>query len=113
MVAFVLNICTDKFNSKIDNLRLKWYNNEIQGSILRMEELLMNFASFGKLLLGIGTACLLLGGLFLLLSRIGLSKLPGDIVLRRGNFTFFFPIVSSIVLSLLLTLIFYIVNRLR
>ncbi len=43
------------------------------------------------------------------LSRLG--RLPGDILVRRGNFTFYFPVVTSIVISLLLTLIFALLRR--
>ena len=41
----------------------------------------------------------------------GLGRLPGDIVYRRGNFTFFFPLMTSIVLSILLTLVFWLFRR--
>jgi hypothetical protein len=40
-----------------------------------------------------------------------LGRLPGDILVRRGNFTFYFPVVTSIVISLLLTLIFAMLRR--
>jgi hypothetical protein len=39
------------------------------------------------------------------------GRLPGDIVYRRGNFTFYFPLITSVVLSLLLTLVFWIIGR--
>lgn len=73
----------------------------------------MNLESIGKLLLGIGITALVAGGLMLLLSKIGLQKLPGDIVFKKGNFTFVFPIVTCIVLSLLLTLVSYIISRFK
>ena len=63
----------------------------------------------GKALVVIGLVILVLGLVIWMAERfIGRSgaPLPGDIVIRRGNFTFFFPIVTSIVLSILLTLIF-------
>ena len=41
----------------------------------------------------------------------GLGRLPGDIVVRRPNFTFYFPVATSILLSVLLTLIMWLVNR--
>jgi hypothetical protein len=41
----------------------------------------------------------------------GLGRLPGDIVYRRGNFTLFFPIVTSIILSVVLTLLFWLFRR--
>jgi hypothetical protein len=58
----------------------------------------------GKLLIVIGLIITVLG----LLISIGVpfGRLPGDVVVRRGSFTFYFPIVTSVVLSILLTLIF-------
>ena len=44
-----------------------------------------------------------------ILNRVG--RLPGDILVRRGNFTFYFPVVTSIAISLLLTLIFAMLRR--
>ena len=41
----------------------------------------------------------------------GLGRLPGDIVYRRGNFTFFLPLATSIILSILLTLVFWLFRR--
>jgi DUF2905 family protein len=40
-----------------------------------------------------------------------LGRLPGDILVRRGNFTFYFPVVTSIVLSLMLTLLIALLRR--
>ena len=68
-------------------------------------------ADLGKLIIGAGIALVVLGTLILLFGRIG--GLPGDIHIRRGNFTFFFPIVTCIVLSLVLTLVLQIIVRLR
>lgn len=55
-----------------------------------------------------GKVFLLIGVFFILLGlgwSLGLGRLPGDVVVRRGNFTFAFPIVTSIVLSIILTLL--------
>jgi hypothetical protein len=41
------------------------------------------------------------------------GKLPGDIVIKKENFSFYFPLVTSIVLSVVLSLIFFIINKLR
>ncbi len=71
------------------------------------------FESLGKLLAGAGIVFLVIGGLLILLSKLGLNQLPGDIVIKKGNFTFIFPIVSCIIVSLLLSLIFFIINKLR
>ena len=70
--------------------------------------------SLGKILLTLGVVFVALGLLFLLADRFSFfrfSRLPGDIVYRRGNFTFYFPIVTSILLSLLLTAVFWFLGR--
>lgn len=41
------------------------------------------------------------------------GKLPGDIIIKKGNTTFYFPIVTSILLSVILSLIFFIMSRLK
>ena len=48
---------------------------------------------------------LVLGGLFFLLGRFGVDRLPGDLVLRRGNFTLYFPIGLMILLSVVGTIV--------
>ncbi|HHY78764.1 MAG TPA: DUF2905 domain-containing protein, partial [Thermoanaerobacter sp.] len=54
---------------------------------------------------------ILIGVLFSVGSKIGLGRLPGDIVYQKGNFTFYFPIMTSLLLSLFLTLIFWLFRR--
>jgi len=71
--------------------------------------------ALGKALLLVGGTIILAGGLMLVLAaatRGGLKMLPGDILYRKGNFTFFFPIASMIVLSLVLTLLLNLALRL-
>lgn len=76
------------------------------------------WGGFGKLLIGLGVAVALVGGLLLLADRIpGMShlfgwmgKLPGDIFIKRDNFSFFFPLATSIVLSVVLSLVFYLLS---
>jgi hypothetical protein len=63
----------------------------------------------GKLLVLVGLGVAALGVLVML--GVPLGRLPGDVVLRRGTFTFYFPIVTSIVLSLLLTLVLMLFRR--
>ncbi len=65
----------------------------------------MNLESFGRLLIGGALVLLVLGGLFFLLGRFGLDRLPGDLVFRRGNVTVYFPIVLMILLSLVGTIL--------
>ncbi len=54
---------------------------------------------------------LVLGGLFLLLGRLGLERLPGDLVFRRGNFTVYFPIGLMILLSVVGTIVLNVLLR--
>jgi len=63
----------------------------------------------GKLLIIVGLVIVALG----LLVAMGLpfGRLPGDVTVRRGNFTFYFPIVTSIVISVVLTLLFRFFGR--
>ena len=70
---------------------------------------------FGRILVGLGLLLLTLGGLILLLGKIGLpfGRLPGDIVYRGKNTSFYFPLASSILLSILLSLVFYLLSRFR
>lgn len=63
---------------------------------------------FSKLFITLGIIFLAIG---LLWSFIG--KMPGDIVIKKGNTTFFFPIVTSIVVSILLSLLFFIIGKFR
>ncbi len=65
----------------------------------------MNLESFGRLLIGGAIVLLVLGGLFFLLGRFGLDRLPGDLVFRRGNVTVYFPIGLMILLSLVGTIL--------
>ncbi|WP_404444027.1 DUF2905 domain-containing protein [Sutcliffiella horikoshii] len=61
-----------------------------------------------KMLMVLGAVLLIVG---LLWQVVG--KIPGDIVVKKGNVTFFFPIVTSIIISILLSLIFYFIGRFR
>ncbi len=71
----------------------------------------MGFEGLGKLLIGGALVLLVLGGLFLLLGRIGLDRLPGDLVFRRGNFTVYSPIGLMILLSVVGTVILNVLLR--
>jgi hypothetical protein len=65
-----------------------------------------NLSDLGRALLLVGGAIVVLGLLLLLAGRIPLlGRLPGDINIRRGSTTFYFPIVTCIVLSVVLTVI--------
>ena len=62
--------------------------------------------SISRLLVTGGVILLLLGAVAFLLSRSGISgRLPGDIFIEKGNFTFFFPVMTCIMLSIVLTVL--------
>jgi hypothetical protein len=65
----------------------------------------MGLEGWGKLLIGGAVVLFVLGGLFLLLGRFGLDRLPGDLVFKRGNFTVYFPIGLMILLSVVATIV--------
>ncbi len=67
--------------------------------------------NIGRLLLGIAAIIALAGLVFLLMGKLGLGRLPGDILIRRENLTVFVPITTMIVISLVLTLIFNLFRR--
>lgn len=64
-----------------------------------------------RFLIGLGLVVLIVGIAWPLLSRIGLGRLPGDIVLERGGTSFYFPIVTCIIVSIVLSAIFWLFNR--
>lgn len=65
-----------------------------------------NLSDLGKALLLVGGAIVVLGVLLLVLGRVPfLGRLPGDIAVRRGNTSFYFPIVTCLVLSVILTVV--------
>jgi len=66
----------------------------------------------GKFLILFGLLISAIGGLLLLSGKIPwLGRLPGDILIQKKNFTFYFPLATSILLSLILTLLFWILGR--
>lgn len=71
-----------------------------------------DFSGLGKILVIMGLILAGIGLLFWLGGKIpGLGKLPGDIVFRRGNFTFYFPIVTCILVSIVLSIILGLFGR--
>jgi hypothetical protein len=63
----------------------------------------------GKTLVLIGLAIAALG--LVMMFGVPLFRLPGDIVVKRGNFSFYFPLATSVILSILLTLLFALFRR--
>jgi hypothetical protein len=73
---------------------------------------LNSISDLGRVLVFWGIALTALGGLLLLGGKVGwLGHLPGDIVFRKGNFTFYFPLATSLLLSALLTILFSLLRR--
>lgn len=72
-------------------------------------------SSLARLLVGLGLLLILAGGVVYLLGRFGvpLGHLPGDFAWRRKNVSVYFPLGTSVVLSLLLTLFLYLITRFR
>jgi len=64
-----------------------------------------------RFLIVLGLVILALGLLWPILARLSLGRLPGDIVIQRGNFSFYFPLVTCIIVSVLLSVVFWLFNR--
>jgi hypothetical protein len=64
-----------------------------------------------RFLILLGLAILLLGLLWPWLGKLGLGRLPGDIVIERGNVTLYIPLVTSLIISIVLTLLLSLFGR--
>jgi hypothetical protein len=69
----------------------------------------------GRMLVIVGMALVVIGGIVMLLGRTGfpLGRLPGDILYRGKNTTFYFPLVSSILISVVLSVVLFLIGRLK
>ena len=71
-----------------------------------------DLSQIGRILVALGVVLAGLGLLLTFAGKVpGLGKLPGDFVMRRGNVTFYFPLATCVILSLLLTLLFRLFRR--
>lgn len=72
-------------------------------------------ADLGKLLLGLGLLLMVIGAALVLAARFGLpmGRLPGDLSYRGKNVTVFIPLGTSILISLVLSIVLYVVSRFR
>ncbi len=66
---------------------------------------------FAKLLIAVGIIAVIVGVLMLLNIKIPFGKLPGDIVIKKENFTFTFPIVTCIIASIVLSFVMWIISK--
>jgi hypothetical protein len=64
-----------------------------------------------KWLVAIGLALVVVGLLWPWLSKLGLGRLPGDIVIERGNLRFYFPITTCLIVSVALSFVFWLLHR--
>lgn len=64
-----------------------------------------------KVLILVGLALIVVGLLWLAGERLGLGRLPGDIVVQRENFTFYFPLMTSLIVSVVLSLLLWLFSR--
>jgi len=72
-------------------------------------------AEMGRMLVVFGIALVVIGGIVMLLGRTGLplGRLPGDILYRGKNTTFYFPLATSIAISVVLSIVLFLLGRLR
>lgn len=72
-------------------------------------------AEIGKMMLGLGVLLILVGAGLMLASRLGLplGRLPGDMAYRGKHVSFFFPLGTSILISVVLSLVFYLLSRIQ
>lgn len=64
-----------------------------------------------RLLITLGLILVLVGALWPWLVKLGLGRLPGDIVIERENFRFYFPITTSLLISVVLSVLFWLFRR--
>jgi hypothetical protein len=67
--------------------------------------------SVSRLLIIFGLALVALGLLWPVIDRIGLGRLPGDIVIERDNFRLYIPLATSLLVSVVLSLLLWLLNR--
>lgn len=73
---------------------------------------MLDFGGFGKILILFGLILVTIGALFLFVGKIPyIGKLPGDIYIQKKNFSFYFPLTTSIIISIILTIILSLISR--
>jgi hypothetical protein len=69
-------------------------------------------SDIGKSLIVLGLLIALVGGVLTFVGRVPwLGRLPGDIYVERGSWSFYFPLATSLILSIVLSLVFYLLSR--
>jgi len=82
----------------------------------KMRVTIAGMSDLGKILVGFGLLMVVLGGILLIAGTLSgkvpwLGRLPGDIYIERGNWKFYFPLATCILVSIVLTLIFSVFGR--
>ncbi len=73
---------------------------------------MMSFSGLGKLMIVLGGILIIIGAAIVVAGKIPwLGRLPGDIYIERRNFTFFLPLTTSILISVILSLVLYLLSR--
>jgi hypothetical protein len=69
----------------------------------------------GRMLVMLGVVLVVIGGIFMLLGRAGLplGRLPGDILYRGKNSTFYFPLATSILISVVLSIVLFLIGKMK
>jgi hypothetical protein len=72
-------------------------------------------AEMGRILVALGVGLVVIGGIVMLLGRTGvpLGRLPGDFLYRGKNTTFYFPLASSVLISIVLSIALFLIGRLK
>ena len=71
-----------------------------------------DFSSLGRWIIGAGLVIVMVGVLVSIAAKIpGLGRLPGDILIRREHTTFYFPLMTSLVLSVIVSLVMHFMGR--
>ncbi|WGR95597.1 DUF2905 domain-containing protein [Bradyrhizobium sp. ISRA443] len=64
-----------------------------------------------RTLIVLGIVLVVTGICWPLIGRLGLGRLPGDIVIQRPNFSFYFPLMTSLIISIVLSVVLWLINR--
>ncbi len=69
-------------------------------------------SAFGKIIIGLGILMIIIGGLFVIGGKIPfIGRLPGDITIQKKNFSFYFPITTCIIISIIFSLIMWLLRK--
>lgn len=73
---------------------------------------MFDFSSIGRMIVTMGVILIIVGIAISFGAKLGLGRLPGDIAIKKGNFAFYFPIVTMLIISVVLTILLNLIRRL-